>query len=182
MKWSLVILAIVPALMAHGRDASALSLPAQRFAIGLYGGYDHPTGQADARGGVAAGVRLRWGVLRNVEVEPSLGIVRHGDASTGSGATIPAPSLAQANLNGLWRTRLWRVPVYLTAGVGLSRLDLHTGADADHDFTFNLGAGLEHELGPVRLDLSPRYHVIRTAAGASRKHLSATLGVTYAFR
>ena len=63
----------------------------------------------------------------------------------------------------------------------LSRVDLHGSDGATHDFSFNLGMGVEQRLGPVWLDLSPRYTVISTASGASRKHLSATLTVGYAF-
>jgi hypothetical protein len=180
MRWGLALAFVGWLIAGTNAVADAATLGAGRLAPGVFAGYDRPTGQADAEEGFVAGVRVRIGLLRNLEIEPSVGVVENRDATTETGARIPSPGVIAASVNGLYKARVWRVPVYLTAGTGWTRLDLHGGGGTSNDLTFNVGAAIEHGLGPVQLDLGPRYFVTRTASGASRKHLAVILGLTYA--
>jgi hypothetical protein len=132
-------------------------------------GLDQPLGD-EAVSGMLFGIRSRIGGP-SYSFEPSL-------LWFGGGDYTDVTSLA---LNAISRGGLapW---LYWTGGFGWSWVDLEGGADASGAITYNAGAGIELPLGPVAIDLSPRFFLINTPGDGHREHLLIMLGASYRLR
>ncbi len=174
--------ALLLGLSLISSDVQASIMGLARYGVGPVGGYNLPVGQADAEPGTTFGMRGRYSITPHLIMEPALELLRNGSASTVTGGSIPAPSINSFGLNALITPGGRSKSVYFTLGLGLASLDVPGALGSSRELTYNVGVGLEVGVGPIALDLSPRFLVVRTADGASRKHLTVVLGANYYFR
>jgi hypothetical protein len=149
-----------------------------RLGIGAYSGVDYPIVQDDAGTGPLYGIRGRIGVPV-VTIEPAVTFVENADRDVeagGSTISLEAPGLTSYSFSLLWGRSL-----YGLAGIGWSTLDVPNGAGESTEPTYYFGGGGEIGIGPVAVDISPRFSIIQTADNASRKHFSVLVGVNYYF-
>jgi hypothetical protein len=156
-----------------------LSTPAagERFAIGAFGGYQWPIVQDDAEGGALFGGKAKIHISPMFDIEPNVTWIQNGDADTELGGTIPAPEVISYMLNGNLH---FGGSFGITGGIGWSSVDI-PATGSTNNFSFNLGLALEIPVGPLALDISPRFLLINTESGASRKHGLVMAGLNYWF-
>lgn len=146
--------------------ATATNASAERFAIGAYGGYQWPIVQDDAEPGGLFGLKAKINLAPALDLEPNVTWINNGDTETSSGGEVPAPEVISYALNANLK---FGGMLQITAGLGWSSVDLPiTGSQ--NKFSFNAGLALEIPVGPVVIDISPRFLLINTESGASRKH------------
>jgi hypothetical protein len=138
-------------------------------ALGATLGLDQPLSD-EAVSGLLFGIRGQIGGP-SYSCEPSL-------LWFGGGDYTDVTSLA---FNAISRGGL--IPwLYWTGGLGWSWVDLEGGADASGAITYNAGAGIELPIGPLAIDLSPRFFLINTPGDGHREHLLIMLGASYRLR
>jgi hypothetical protein len=145
--------------------------------IGAYGGSNIPVAQDDAGTGALFGFRGRLGFPYGT-IEPSVNFMGQGDGSTdfeGTEITLEATDIMSYAFNYLVRTG----PVYYTAGVGWSTVDIPGGVGESDEATYNFGIGVEFPVGPISIDVSPRAFIINTAGDGSRKNAAIMAGINY---
>jgi len=177
MRPALVALALIPALLvaAAGRGQCDQTMTID---VGAYGGANIPVAQEDTSTGALFGFRGRLGFPYGT-IEPSVNFLGHGDGSMddvdGTEITFQAPEVLSMAINYLVRTG----PIYYTAGMGWSAIDIPGGVGESDEATFNFGIGAEFGVGPVSIDVSPRAFIINTAGQGARKDAAIMAGVNY---
>lgn len=160
--------------------AAAMPLGLGRVGIGAYGVTAIPLAQDDAGTGTIIGGRVRVGLTSILGIEGSFTRLSNGDKET-DGINFEGPTGSTFAVNALLRSSGVGFSMYLTGGIGTTKLEVPGGLAEDNELTYNVGIGAEVGMGPLALDLSPRLFVIQTEDGASRKHIAGMLGLTYYF-
>jgi hypothetical protein len=177
MRSVLVALALVAVLLVGAPDRSQCE-QTMTVDVGAYGGANIPVAQDDAETGPMFGIRGRLGFPYGT-IEPSVNWLMHGDGTieddNGTEITVEAPEITSIAINYLVRTG----PVYYTAGMGWSPLNIPGGAGESDEATFNFGVGVEFPIGPISIDVCPRAFIINTAGQGSRKDAVIMAGVNY---
>ena len=157
---------------------AAMPLGMGRIGVGAYGVTAIPIAQDDAGVGTVIGARVRVGLTSVLGLEGSFTRLSNGDKET-DGITFEGPTGTNFSVNGMLRSPGMGFAMYLTGGIGTTKLDVPGGVGEDNKVTYNFGIGAEIGLGPLSLDLSPRLFVIKTEDGVSRKDLAGMAGLTY---
>lgn len=177
MRPALVALALMSVLLLAASERGDCD-QTMTIDVGAYGGANIPVAQDDAETGALFGFRGRLGFPYGT-IEPSVNWLMHGDGSTedadGTEVTLQAPEVSSIAINYLVRTG----PIYYTAGMGWSAVNIPGGVGESDDATFNFGIGAEFGVGPVSIDVSPRAYIINTAGQGSRKDAAIMAGINY---
>jgi hypothetical protein len=172
----LLTLAIGSGLLLGTALPGAANLLA-KIGVGAYGGTNIPIVQDDAENGGLFGIRGRIS-LPIITLEPSINFLGSGDAERtieGVPVTFEAPKVTSYAFNVLWQSGF----TYGTVGIGRSSVDIPDGVGETTETTYNFGGGVEVGVGPISVDVSPRFFVINTADSASRKSVVLMIGANY---
>ncbi len=169
MKRSLLVLALVIALpCVLSGAAAAVPFGVAKIGAGIYGVSNTPISldNIDASSSGLFGVRGRVKVLSLLAFEPSYNRL---------GGSDPLPTINNFTLG--FTTGSF---IYAAAGVGWSSWDI-AGIGSTTETSYMFGGGAELGVGPVSVDVSPRFFIINNPEGENYKNLAIMAGVNYYF-
>jgi hypothetical protein len=163
----------------------ASSVMAEGWGIGGFGGITIPIEQDDAENGTVFGVRGRWSGLWSLTIEPQILLLQNGDYDIEYGEN---PTITET-LKG-WKATSFGLNLVLGAPVGkfkgvrpffcvgghLNTYDFD-GRDADSQFGFGAGAGLEIGFDQFAFEIRATGEIFPDGNESSRKNAIITGGL-----